>query len=145
MKRTLFLVLISFLFTFRSFANDGNISGTVLESFNKSFKNATEVKWSTVNSYYKADFSFNGQQVSAFFEREGKLIAVTRHVLSTLLPVTLQADLKKDYEDYWISDLFEVSDDQGTSYFVTLQKPDVSLILKATSGSSWSEYRKVTR
>ena len=140
MKRTLFLVLISFLFTFRSFANDGNISGTVLESFNKSFKNATEVKWSTVNSYYKADFSFNGQQVSAFFEREGKLIAVTRHVLSTLLPVTLQADLKKDYEDYWISDLFEVSDDQGTSYFVTLQKPDVSLILKATSGLDYKDY-----
>lgn len=145
MKRTLSLILISFLFSFSSFANDGTISVTVQESFNKSFKNATEVKWSTVKSYYKADFIFNGQQVSAFFEKEGNLIAVTRHMLSTSLPVTLQADLKKDYEDYWISDLFEVSDDQGTSYFVTLQKSDVAMMLKATSGSSWTEYRKVVK
>lgn len=145
MKRTLFLVLISFLFTFSSFANDGNISVRVQESFNKSFRNVTEVKWSTVNCYYKADFSFNGQQVSAFFEADGQLIAVTRHILSTMLPVTLQADLKKDYEDYWISDVFEVNDNDGTSYFVTLQKPDVSLMLKATSGSSWSEYRKLAK
>ena len=145
MKRTLFLSLISFLFTFNSFANDGTISITVQESFNKSFKNATDVKWSTVNSYYKADFTFNGQQVSAFFEREGALIAVTRHVLSTSLPVTLQADLKKDYENYWISDLFEVNDEEGTSYFVTLQKADVSLMLKASSGGSWIEYRKISK
>ena len=145
MKRTLFLALISFLFSVKSFANDGIISVSVQESFNKSFKNATEVKWSTINSYYKADFTFNGQQVTAFFESDGKLIAVTRHVLSTSLPVTLQADLKKDYEDYWISDVFEVNDDQGTSYFVTLQKADVILTLKATSGSNWSEYRKVTK
>lgn len=145
MKRTLFLALISFLFSVKSFANDGTISVSVQESFNKSFKNATEVKWSTVNSYYKADFTFNGQQVTAFFESDGKLIVVTRHVLSTSLPVTLQADLKKDYEDYWISDLFEVNDDQGTSYIVTLQKADVILMLKATSGSSWSEYRRITK
>ena len=145
MKRTLYLALISFLFSFNSFANDGTISVTVQESFNKSFKNATEVKWSTVNSYYKADFTFNGQQVSAFFDTEGKLIAVARHLLSTSLPVTLQADLKKDYENYWISDLFEINDDLGTSYFVTLQNGDVTLMLKASSGGSWTEYRKITK
>src|SRR5206468_11972446 len=98
MKRTLSFVLFSVLFSLSTFANDGIISNPVLESFNKSFKNATEVKWSTVEAYFKADFSFNGQQVSAFFDREGRIIAVTRHILSTLLPVTLQADLKKDYE-----------------------------------------------
>src|SRR5256885_7005585 len=112
MKRLLFLFLSSFFLSYGSYANDANdinISVSVLQSFNRSFKNATEVKWSSVKDYYKAEFIFNEQYASAFFDFEGNLVAITRHILSTLLPISLQAELKKDFEEYWISDLFELN------------------------------------
>jgi hypothetical protein len=145
MKR-LVLAIITFLsFSFVTHANDFEISTTVLQSFNKSFKNASEVKWTSTDQYYKADFVFNGQNVCAFYNSDGNLLAVTRHLLSTALPVALQANLKTDYEEYWISDLFEISNDQGTSYFITLEKSDVKLILQSASGTEWSVYKRTTK
>jgi hypothetical protein len=145
MKRLLFLFLGSFFLSYGSYANDINISASVLQSFNRSFKNATEVKWSSVKDYYKAEFIFNEQHASAFFDFEGNLVAITRHILSTLLPISLQAELKKDFEEYWISDLFELNNDQGISYFITLEKPNVTVVLKSNSSNGWSYYNKINK
>src|SRR5947208_3328292 len=125
MKRLITLLFITFsLISFSSYANEIEVSSSVLQSFKNSFKNATDVNWTTVENYYKADFNFNEQHASAFFDQEGKLIAITRNISSTQLSISLQADLKKDYELYWISNLFELTNDQGTSYFITLEKSD---------------------
>src|SRR5688500_433302 len=53
MKRVI-LVLTIFLSCFTlSYANDVKVSPVVLQSFNSSFKNATEVNWTVTDSYYK--------------------------------------------------------------------------------------------
>jgi hypothetical protein len=145
MKRLVLAVITFLSFSFVTYANDVEISTTVLQSFNKSFKNASEVKWTSIDQYYKADFIFNGQNVCAFYSNDGNLMAVTRHLLSTSLPVALQANLKTGYEEYWISDLFEISNEQGTSYFITLEKSDVKLILQSASGTEWSVYKRSTK
>ena len=148
MNRLLLLILISTTLTLSSLSSNANgvdIAPHVLQSFNSSFKNVTEVKWTSIEDYYKADFIFNYQCVSAYYDHEGKLMAITRHILSNQISVSLQADLKKNYEDYWISDLFELNNDQGTYYFVTLEKPDVTLILKSNLSSSWNLYKKINK
>src|SRR5436305_8284542 len=136
MKRVFLLLVIFFtLSSLSSYAGEIEIATPVLQSFNNSFKNASDVKWTTVEDYFKAEFIFNGQQVCAFYDHDGKMIAITRHILSTQLPISLQADLRKDYEDCWISELFELNNDQGTTYFITLEKADVRVILKSNSGN----------
>ncbi len=143
MKRILLsLTLALTLVGFSSFAEDIKVSQAALQSFHSSFKTASEVKWSRAVNYYKAEFIFSGQYVSAFYDAEGSLIAMTRNISSLQLPISLQAAVKNNYSNFWISDLFEVANEEGTTYYITLQSGDTKLILKSLSDSKWVGYKK---
>ncbi|HEY0579869.1 MAG TPA: hypothetical protein VGC75_04105 [Candidatus Nitrosocosmicus sp.] len=142
MKRLLLTLTVIFsLFTLSSFADTITVTTPVLNSFNSSFKHATEVNWTVTRGIYKANFLMNGQYVSAFYDVDGKMVAVTRNITSFQLPLSLQTEIKNSYDQYWISDLFEIADEQGTSYYVTLESADSKLILKS-EGSNWTTYQK---
>lgn len=135
-------VVLSITNTKASASDDIKVSAAVLTSFNSSFKNVSEVAWKTADNYYKADFAMNGQYVTAYYDVAATLVAVTRNISSFQLPVTLQTSLKKSYEAYWISDLFELSDENGTSYYVTVENADAKITLKSTPVNGWSIYKK---
>ncbi|MFN2458700.1 MAG: hypothetical protein ABR502_10890 [Chitinophagaceae bacterium] len=141
--KTLFIALtiLASVFT-KTFAADEKIAPRVLKSFQETFVNAKEVDWSSTATYYKAQFSLNDQIISAFYDMEGVLIGLTRNITTVQLPVSLQATLKKNYQQYWISELFEVSNDEGTQYYVTMETADVKVILKASPNSNWGIYQK---
>jgi hypothetical protein len=142
MKRLLVTLTIALsLVSLSSFANGEDVSPRAVKSFNKSFKNATEVKWTVTDNYFKADFALNGQYVSAFYNEDGSMIALTRNLSSLQLPIALQADLKSNYNCYWISNVLEVANEEGTSYYITLETADEQLTLKS-SGDSWSTFKK---
>ena len=122
--------------------DDVNVSAAVVSTFKSSFKNASEVSWKVTGQYYKADFSMNGQYVAAYYDVSANLIAVTRNISSFQLPITLQSKLKTNYESYWISDLFELSDDNGTNYYVTVEDGDSKITLKSNGTTDWSVYQK---
>ena len=141
MKRLLVTLTIALSFiSLSSFAND-EVSPRAIKSFNSSFKDATEVKWTITDDYFKADFALNGQYVSAFYDTEGKMIALTRNISSLQLPIALQAELKKGYDAYWISDVIEVANETGTSYYITLETADTQLELKS-EGDFWNNFKK---
>ena len=142
-KMTLTLAIA--LSTLCSFAGEVNVSGKVLDAFNNSFATAKDVTWTASRNYYKAAFVFNNQHVFAFYSTEGELMGLTRYISSLDLPISLQASLKKDYNNYWISDLFEVSNSEGTSYYITLENADAKLVLKSISGDDWKSYDKKTK
>lgn len=143
MKRLLVTLTIALsMLSFSSFASgEETVSAKALESFKTSFKSATEVTWSVSENFYKANFSLNGQYVSAYYDEQGKLMGLTRNISSLQLPIALQAELKKNYENYWITDLFEVANDDGTSYYITLETADTKIVLKS-AGSDWTTYQK---
>jgi hypothetical protein len=146
MKRLILVLTLSFSLTsFTSFAKDIDVTSSVLESFNSSFKNATEVTWTTVDSYYKANFFFNGQYISAFFDAEGHMLAISRNITSSQLPLSLQFSLKKEYSNLWISDLFEISGDEGTYYCITLENGDSKTILKSNGSAAWTVFKKMSK
>ena len=64
--------------------------------------------------------------------------------VATQLPIKLQTSLKT-YEKGWISDLFEVSSDEGTSYYVTIEDADRKVVLKSNGDASWSVYEKTEK
>jgi hypothetical protein len=142
MKRLLVTLTIALSFlSLSSFANGEDVSPRAIKSFNSSFKTATEVKWTITDNYFKADFALNGQYVSAYYDAEGNMKALTRNISSLQLPIALQADLKKNYDCYWISDVLEVANDEGTSYYITLETADTQLVLKSNV-DSWSTFKK---
>ena len=144
--KKMILTLAVALSTLCSFAGEEkNVSARVLDAFNTQFNSASDVKWTAGSTFYKAAFVFNGQHVFAFYSTEGELMGLTRYISSLDLPVALQADLKKDYSTYWIADLFEVSNAEGTNYYITMETADSRLMLKSTSNNSWEVYQKLTK
>jgi hypothetical protein len=73
------------------------------------------------------------------------MIAMTRFISSLDLPLSLQTNLKKEYGNYWISDLFELSNSEGTSYYITLENADTKVVLKSGGNENWNTYRKSTK
>lgn len=139
------LILLTFfttLFATPSFARDGKVSPSVLKSFQASFAAATDVTWAQTGNGFKAQFVLNAQHIAAFYDNEGELLAMTRNVSSLQLPITLQAELKKEYGDFWISDLFEVANDSGITYYATVEKADAKIILKSESFTDWIVFQK---
>lgn len=118
------------------------VAPSVIKSFENTFTSVQEVDWTVSNNFYKVEFAMSGQYVTAFYATDGSLLGVTRNISSLQLPISLQADLKKNYQDYWITDLFEVSNDEGTNYYVTLENSDTKIILKGSAASSWNTYQK---
>lgn len=139
----LFVILIAVfsLSNTKAQASEINVSAAVLHSFKTSFKDAAEVAWKQSGNFYKADFTMNGQYVSAYFDVNACLVAVTKNISSVQLPVTLQTGLKTAYSEHWISDLFELSDEHGTVYYVTVENGDAKITLKS-SGNNWTVFQK---
>ena len=145
MKRLVLTLTIALsLISLSSFATDVKVNPAALKSFNKTFKNATEVSWTAGNEFYKANFTLSGQFVSAYYNVDGKMIALTRNISSTQLPIALQANMKKDYEGFWITDLFEMTNDEGTFYYVTLENADNSVVLKSNN-QDWEKFKKQSK
>jgi hypothetical protein len=144
MKKTL-LALVVLVSSLAVNAADENVSDKVLNAFKTEFTTASQVEWSTGPNYYKASFVFNDKHVFAFYNAEGRLLGLTRNITTSELPLKLQADLKKNYDTYWISDLFEAAREEGTSYYLTLEDADTRLVLKASADNSWAVYQKTKK
>jgi hypothetical protein len=141
-----FVTAAAALFTNVSSAADKiEIAPAAIQSFKSTFAEASEVNWSVSSNLYKADFTLNGQYASVFYEADGSLVATSRNVSSLQLPIILQASLRKDYASYWISDLIEVTNDDGISFFVTLQNGDNKLILKGSALTEWYTFQKTRK
>lgn len=144
MKKIIVTLAIAFS-SVAVFASGVNVNSTVLTAFNSDFANAKEVNWTAGEDFYRADFVFNSQHVAAFYNLDGEVMGVTRNLTSLDLPMNLQASLRKDYSEYWISNLFEVSNSEGTEYYITLETADSKLTLKSTSVGKWKTFKKATK
>jgi hypothetical protein len=142
-KKILLLSIVLVSFTAFSFAADvPAISKNVISSFNKQFSNARDIKWENQASFVKAQFTMNDMVLFAYFNNNGDLIAVTRYISPSQLPLALLSTLKKQHEGYWISDLFEIQSENGTSYYATLENADQILIVKSEGISGWNTFQK---
>jgi hypothetical protein len=151
-KVILAAVLSSVLLVNAAFANKNdnankneNVSYKVEAAFKQEFAQAKDVSWQKTDNYYKAVFKMNNELVNAYFTPEGEMLGITHNMLSTQLPINLQTSLRKEYDGYWITELFEFSRQDANGYFITIENADRVLILQSTDGSTWSTYDKIKK
>src|SRR5258706_5043443 len=120
--------------------NNTEINEQVTASFSKEFSNAQNVVWQQQKQYAVASFTLNGQVMFARYTEEGKLLAVWRNVLSDHLPIFLLINLKKNYSNYWISDLIEMTCEDLTAWYIKLENAGETLILKSGIYNQWEVY-----
>jgi hypothetical protein len=144
-------VLSTVLLVNAAFANknDSNknedVNYKVEAAFKQEFAQATDVSWKKTENYYKAVFKINNELVNAYFTPEGEMMGIVHNVLSTQLPINLQTSLRKEYDGYWITDLFEFARQDSNGYFITIENADRIITLQSTDGASWSTYSKVKK
>ena len=141
-KRIVTLALLLTLGLSNIFANGAEgVNQKVMNSFKSEYANARDVKWETTKDYVKATFNLNDQVMFAYYSIDGEQIAISRNIVSTQLPINLLSDLKKNYADFWISDLFEIATKTETAYYVTVENGDNTIVLKS-SGGLWEVFKK---
>jgi len=144
MKRLIFMVALVISFTAAHAGNREMVAPAVVASFQKTFGNASEISWSSNGDFYKVQFVMNQQYITAFYAEDGHLLALTKNISSTQLPMLLETSLRGQYEGYWISELIECSTNDEVGYYVTLENANEKLILKSY-GNSWSIQKKIRR
>lgn len=142
MKPILIAILLFAGTVSKSFATDGPaVAPTVLKSFQNTFPHATEVNWIVAQDLYKAVFLLNRQFVTVYYNPDGTMAILTRHIAAASLPVLLQAQLRNSYKNQWVTEVLEVTTEGGLQYFATLENADTITTLRATS-TTWSLYQK---
>jgi hypothetical protein len=116
------------------------VNDAIVTSFHKDFKRAELMGMDVKKDYTKVTFRLNNLVLFAFYSTHGELLAVVRNIVSTQLPIQLLMDLKQQYNDFWITDLFEMSSNGETDYYVTLQNADTKITLRSNSTSTWETY-----
>jgi hypothetical protein len=145
MKKLLLLVVIISASQL-SFATDTpSAASPALSSFNGNFSTATDIQWQRSAACEKVSFVLDNRFLNAFYTPDGELMAITRNIISEQLPLKLLLELKKDYCGFWISDLFEVVNESGDQYYITLENADEKLVLKAKANKSWKLYSKAVK
>lgn len=147
MKKIMFVLgfMMSIAVT-SAFASEVKVSSKVLEAFKKEFSTAQEVNWAAGDNYYRAAFKYNEQNIFAYYNTDGELKAVTRYISSLQLPINLLVDLKNDFSKYWVSDLFELNNGEGTHYYITLEDADTVIKMVSSNSGEWrtlSKKRKI--
>lgn len=62
---------------------------------------------------------------------------VRQNILSSELPAALQADIKRDYKDYWITALSEEQRGKHSDYYMTVENADQILELRSGDATNW--------
>ena len=142
MKKIIISLVMVFTVAASAFAGDEKIDQRVSKAFQKEFSAAQDAKWSVNKNIYQVTFSYYDRTISAFYDKKGYLLGVSRYMLSTELPYYLQKELKEYYNSYWVVGLFELSNENGTSYHVTLKNAEETVILSSTKENDWELYNQ---
>ena len=142
-KQILTLVMLLGLGLSSVFANDAEgVSDKVIKSFKKEFASAQEVQWEKSKDFVKVTFKLNDQVMFGYYNEEGEMIALTRNITSVQLPINLLTDIKKNFSQYWITDLFEIAMNNATDYYITVENSDFSIVLKSNGAQGWEVFKK---
>jgi len=143
-KITIMLALVLTVSTSFAFTRPESVSSEALNTFSSQFIGATDATWTISKDFYQVAFALNGQKLFAYYDRAGEFMAITHNLSSVELPNSLRKGLKKVMGNRWITDLFEITNDDQTSWYVTIESADEKIVLKS-NGGKWRVYQTIEK
>jgi hypothetical protein len=83
--------------------------------------------------------------VTAHFDREGNLLATSRYITDSELPLNVITRMMKKYPDQKIHCVVEYDANGGTTYVITLESKTHWTILKAESNGNLTRMKRLTK
>ncbi len=139
-KIILSMAIVLALFSSAFAGHTGNTKELAVAAFQKDFHRASDVSWAVRDNYVQATFSMDKETLYAYYDFQGNLIGLVHHILTSSLPEDLRKDIKKHYSNYWVSELFEIRNDEGVFYYVQLKNADETLVLSTEGTNGWHRY-----
>lgn len=105
--KKLILNSIAGLATFAACSQDipaTEVPSVVVNAFNSSFKNATDVEWEKKNNLYEVDFDINRTDFTALIDPKGTLVMQKQDLNIRSLPAAVKSAVNAKYKGYRIDD-----------------------------------------
>jgi hypothetical protein len=94
----------------------------VLESFENYFRDAAHVQWFSIGKdRLEAKFTVNEARETAFFDNQGELLAATRPVQVTDLPLQVSLEMIHEFPNSAVRYAVEYNSHGSTTYILTLE------------------------
>lgn len=124
--------------------NNGGDNVNVNAWLQKDFQQAELLDAKSGRDFTRFTFKMNGMVLTAYYSVKGELMAVTHNITSTQLPLPLLLQVKRNYSNYWISDLFELNTNGESNYYITLESADKKVTLRS-SDCNWEVFSKLAK
>jgi len=156
MKKLFITAAIATMFSASVFA-DGtkkahtvNVSYSVVNQFNADFVNASSVVWTVNNNFQKADFVYEGIQMTAFYNLQGEFVAVTQDIDANAIPAAAKKEIAEKYVGYAVNEVIVVQantelnpDADETAYFVDLKSASKEVLVRLTQQAHVEFYKEI--
>ena len=142
-RKGIAVLLAATLVTSSAFAGVEDNKEKAIKNLREEFASAKDVQWKVTENYLKASFNWNNQQLEVFYNYEGEMIAKSRHIEPTSLPLDAQQTITRKYPGYRFDETVEYDGIEGDHYFYTsLVKDNTKILLQITTQGDVSVYRK---
>jgi hypothetical protein len=148
MKKLFIAVIAVIALASSSFAADGNKKASywVLDQFNQTYSQATDVQWTVGNEFAKANFILDGMKVEAYYNQlDGTFIGQSKAVPTEYLPKNALRSINRKYSNYTMKEVFEFSSAIEVDFFVSLENDAQKLVLKISRSGEISIFKTTNK
>ena len=129
-----------------AFANDEiKVNDKILSSFSKDFTFAKNVQWREEGGYLKARFTISDMLTEAYYTTEGEFLGSARNLLFEQLPLSVIHEFNKRFDETSVLNVLEVTNSEGTSYRIWLEKDEKKIKVSASSNGDITILEKVKK
>lgn len=146
-KLAITLTAALLFFSYSTFAmNPENISLKVKAAFEKDFNNAKNVNWKKTDEFYFASFKLNDVDIDAAYNENGELIAASKSIVISALPMQVSLALTEKYKNYALPEnVIEFTHSGETNYYITVSNEKRILKLKCNTSGNISVEKKIKK
>ena len=114
-----------------------DVNQKVLQSFYSVFAKASNIKWMEYQDHYFVSFNQNDILIKANYDAAGNILSAMRYYQEQHLPLNILYSLKKSYPSKAIDIVTEVSNDEGTVYFIQLKDEKGWTVVKSDESADF--------
>ncbi len=132
------MIKICFLFIFLSvltaYGQNTDIPEKVKDALNKKYPEAEEVSWIKKADNYEAEFFYDDELKAALFDANGQWLETSTFISEDELPGEAIYDIDETYEEGFINEAMQVTDNSGVIYYkVSVYTDKATFYLKINS------------
>jgi len=138
-KKMMIAAVAATFITATAFAGGEETKARATKSLKAEFATAENIQWKVTENFIKATFTWNGQKLEMFYNNNGEVIAKSRIIEATSLPLSAQQFITKRYAGYTVSEAIEYeSQDEDNCYYASLVKDGTKVMLRITTNGDVS-------